>query len=125
MLGGASDRVPTVRVPGRERPRALTSMSCSGFTPGVVYLSSPGPAAAAERLVGSALALCSPGGAHWSFWAPAGAARPPIAASNPATHSTANHFTIAPDTRLLLISSNVVGGTVRPEVSAHRELNRS
>src|SRR5690348_13530108 len=109
MLGGASERVPTVNVPGRERPSALTSMSCSGFTPGVVYLSSPGPAAAAERLVGRALALCSPGGAHWSFWAPAGAAKP-IAASNPATQSTAIHFTIAPDARLLLISSNVVGG---------------
>src|SRR3712207_7487077 len=47
--------VPTVRVPGTPRPRASTFTADNGATPGVVYLSSPGPVAAAARLVGSAL----------------------------------------------------------------------
>jgi hypothetical protein len=66
MLGGASDRVPTVNTPGVCRPRPLTSTESIGSTPSVVYLSAPGPCAAAARLVGSALALSIPGGAHWS-----------------------------------------------------------
>ncbi len=57
MLGGASDRVPTVSVPGRLNPRVSTSIESRGTTDGVVYLSSSGPAADAARLVGRALAL--------------------------------------------------------------------
>jgi hypothetical protein len=75
MLGGASERVPTVSVPGWLKPSAFTSTAVSGSTVGVVYLSSPGPWAAAARFVGSALALSTPGGAHWSTFARAGAAR--------------------------------------------------
>ena len=74
MLGGASDSVPTVSTPGVPRPSASTLTVSSGATVGVVYLSSPGPAAAEARLVGTALALSTPGGAHWSTSAPAGAA---------------------------------------------------
>ena len=74
MLGGASDRVPTVSTPGVPRPSASTLTASSGATVGVVYLSSPGPAAAEARLVGTALALSTPGGAHWSASATAGAA---------------------------------------------------
>jgi hypothetical protein len=72
MLGGASDSVPTVSVPGTLRPRALTLTTVNGSTVAVVYLSAPGPVAAFARLVGSALALSTPGGAHWSTLAPAG-----------------------------------------------------
>ncbi len=43
MLGGASDRVPTVSTPGVPRPSAAVSIPSSGTTPGVVYLSAPGP----------------------------------------------------------------------------------
>ena len=64
MLGGASDRVPTVITPGVPRPSALVLTVSSGATVGVVYLSSAGPAAADARLVGTALALSTPGGAH-------------------------------------------------------------
>src|SRR5882757_9463483 len=76
MLGGASDSVPTVSTPGVPNRSAAASMPPRGTTVGVVYLSSPGPLAAAARLVGSALALCTPGGAHWSTSAFAGAANP-------------------------------------------------
>ena len=64
MLGGASDSVPTVNVPGVISRRASRFTALNGSVVGVVYLSSPGPLAAAERLVGRALADCSPGGAH-------------------------------------------------------------
>ena len=62
--GGASDRVPTVSVPGVISRRAAVSTRSRGAVDAVVYLSSAGPAAAAARLVGSALADCSPGGEH-------------------------------------------------------------
>jgi hypothetical protein len=78
MLGGASDSVPTVSTPGTVSPSALTSMVSSALTAAVVYLSAAGPWAAAARLVGSALALSTPGGAHWSTSAAAGAAQPTI-----------------------------------------------
>jgi hypothetical protein len=64
MLGGASDSVPTVSVPGTPSPSALTLTAVNGTTVAVVYLSAAGPWAAAARLVGRALALSSPGGAH-------------------------------------------------------------
>src|ERR1700722_16648780 len=65
-LGGASDNVPTTSVPGVPRPSALRLTVLSGSTVPVVYLSSAGPLAALARLVGSALAGCTPGGEHWS-----------------------------------------------------------
>jgi hypothetical protein len=80
MLGGASDSVPTVSVPGTPRPSVLTLTADSGSTAAVVYLSAPGPWAAAARLVGSALALWTAGRAHWS--APAGGARPRLEISS-------------------------------------------
>ncbi len=64
MLGGASERVPTVRVPGVPSPNAARSTESSGWTVAVVYLSAAGPWAAAARLVGNALALSTPGAAH-------------------------------------------------------------
>ena len=76
MLGGASDSVPTVSTPGVASRNVPGLIEPRGTTDGVVYLSSPGPFAAAARLVGSALALCSPGGAHWSPSAPARGADP-------------------------------------------------
>jgi len=69
MLGGASESVPTVSVPGTLRPSALTLTAVTGSTFAVVYLSAPGPVAALARLVGSALALSTLGGAHWSTFA--------------------------------------------------------
>ena len=84
MLGGASDSVPTVSTPGLPRPSASRFTESSGSTPGVVYLSAPGPLAADARLVGSALALCWPGGAHWSPSAPAGGAHPIMTTSRTA-----------------------------------------
>ena len=89
MLGGASESVPTVSVPGTPRPSASTSTAVNGSTVAVVYLSAPGPCAAAARLVGSALALSTPGGAHWSTLAPAGAARPMLETSS-ATNAMTN-----------------------------------
>ena len=76
MLGGASDSVPTVSTPGVPRPSASDvdrSERLDGRRGVLVRL---GPLAAAARLVGSALALSTPGGAHWSTSAPAGAASP-------------------------------------------------
>lgn len=64
MLGGASDSVPTVKVPGVVKPRAAGSTESSGTTEAVVYWSASGPVLAAARLFGSALALVTPGGAH-------------------------------------------------------------
>jgi len=52
----------------------LTLTAESGSTVAVVYLSAPGPVAAFVRLVGSALALWTPGGAHCSTSAAAGGA---------------------------------------------------
>src|ERR1700741_966907 len=101
MLGGASDSVPTVSVPGTPRPRALASTAVNGSTVAVVYLSAPGPVAAFARLVGRALALSTPGGAHWSTLAPAGAASPKLEISS-ATKATTKSFTNR-------IQSNVMG----------------
>ena len=64
MLGGASDSVPTVSVPGVISRSASRSTELSGSVVAVVYLSSLGPPAAAARLVGSALAEAAPGGEH-------------------------------------------------------------
>jgi hypothetical protein len=61
MLGGASESVPTVSVPGTLTPSALTLTAVNGSTVAVVYLSAPGPVAAFARLFGSALALSTPG----------------------------------------------------------------
>jgi hypothetical protein len=85
MLGGASESVPTVSVPGTLRPSALTLTAVNGPTVAVVYLSASGPVAALARLVGSALALWTPGGAHWSTLAAAGGAgdRTTACAANP------------------------------------------
>jgi hypothetical protein len=57
-----------------------------------LLLSAPGPVAAFARLVGSALALSTPGGTHWSTLAPAGVARPMLEISR-ATSATAKTFT--------------------------------
>ena len=88
MLGGASDSVPTVSTPGVPRPSVSTLTVLSGATVGVVYLSSPGPAAAEARLVGTALALSTPGGAHWSTSATAGAAIGTLNTSSPTSDRT-------------------------------------
>ncbi len=102
MLGGASESVPTVSVPGTPRPSALTLTAVNGATVAVVYLSAPGPWAAAARLVGSALALSTPGGAHWSTFAPAGARQ---------THAARSAARPTPATKTFMsrIQSNVMG----------------
>ena len=87
MLGGASESVPTVSVPGTPRPSALMLTAVNGSTVAVVYLSAPGPVAALARLVGSALALWTPGGAHWST-AAAGAASPTLPISKASKTTT-------------------------------------
>src|SRR5258705_12251506 len=117
MLGGASESVPTVSMPGTLRPRALALTAVRGSTVAVVYLSAPGPVAAFARLVGSALALSTPGGAHWSTLAPAGAARPMFEISS-ATKAATNTFANR-------IQSNVVGTAVTAAASAQSETNRS
>jgi hypothetical protein len=94
MLGGASDSVPTVSTPGTVSPSALTSMVSSALTAAVVYLSAAGPWAAAARLVGSALALSTPGGAHWSTSAAAGAAQPRPAIIRIVASTAANRLTL-------------------------------
>jgi len=66
MLGGASDSVPTVNVPGLTRFSFDASTSSTGSVVGVVYLSSAADAVAESRLLGSAVALSTPGGAHRS-----------------------------------------------------------
>jgi hypothetical protein len=93
MLGGASESVPTVSVPGWLSPSAFTSMADRGSTVLVVYLSSPGPWAALERFVGRALALSIPGGAHWSTLAPAGGASDMLQISS-AVIATTNVLTV-------------------------------
>jgi hypothetical protein len=124
MLGGASESVPTVSVPGTLRPSALTLTAVTDSTFAVVYLSAPGPVAALARLVGSALALSTPGGAHWSTLAAAGgagnrtnagAARPMLEISS-ATSATTKTFTSR-------IQSNVVGAARPPPASAQSERN--
>src|SRR5258708_24204055 len=88
MLGGASDSVPTVSTPGVPRLSAAGFTAVNGSTFGVVYLSASGPFAAAARLVGSALALPTPGGAHWSLSAPAIGASPIVTTKSAARAPT-------------------------------------
>src|SRR6478609_9825348 len=98
MLGGASERVPTTSTPGVPSPSAPRFTESSGDTASVVYLSAPGPLAAAARLVGSALALSTPGGAHWSTSAPAAGAQPmasTIRATNVVTAVLSNRVMFA------------------------------
>lgn len=66
MLGGASDRVPTLIVPGTTSPSAFTSIRSRGVVVAVVYRSSPAAAAAASRFVGTVAAAPTPGGEHRS-----------------------------------------------------------
>ena len=67
----ADGQVPGVPGPARRHRRCRAVRRARSCT-----CPRPGPVAAAARLVGNALALSTPGGAHWSTWAPAGAARP-------------------------------------------------
>ena len=74
----------------------------------VVYLSSAGPAAAAARLVGSALADCSPGGLHWSAPDMGAATRPRPSSS-----------TSSAQTRRTLIWGTLVPCSSRAQVCVH------
>ena len=115
MLGGASESVPTVRVPGVPSPSALRSMRSSGTTPGVVYRSDPGPPAAAARLVGSALALSAPGGAHWS--APEGGASASAASVTNSAATRMRHNRV--------IRRNLPGRGVLVKVGLTRNVDRA
>src|SRR5262245_33428613 len=121
MLGGASDSVPTVSTPGVPSPRAPALTAPSGATLGVVYLSSPGPAAADARFVGTALALSTPGGAHWSASAPAGTAIGRLNTSS-ATSARTNALALRPVKRVIRV--NVAATAALKPPSAHSERNR-
>src|ERR1700761_1019923 len=114
ILGGASESVPTVSVAGTLSPSALMLTAVNGSTSAVVYVSAPGPLAAFARLVGSALALSTPGGAHWSTLAPAGGAGRMTATT---TEAATKAFTSR-------IQINVAARAEPPSASAQSERNR-
>src|ERR1700761_5726775 len=114
ILGGASESVPTVSVAGTLSPSALMLTAVNGSTSAVVYLSVPGPLAAFARLVGSALARSTPGGAHWSTLAVAGGAG---TTTPPASEAATKAWTSR-------IQSNVAALADPPPGSAQSERNR-
>src|ERR1700750_2346394 len=119
MLGGASDRVPTVSTPGVPSPRAPVLTVLRGCTVAVVYLSSSGPLAAAARLVGRALALSGPGGAHWSTSAPAGPATDRLTTSRPIS-ANANALPILRVNAVIHVNVAATGGEASASAQSER-----